>query len=444
MNLYGHLQRFEPLIAGQWRWITFAVVAGGLSLAVWAICSRRWRRDGVRRCERCRHPFDPSASFGDAGLRCTECGGVTPDERAALRRRGRAPVVAAGLAIAILAATPVLLWHGAHLLVARLVLPRWVVVESARLPGGLAIALEGDPLQHWLGWMPNPWPGAWDGMFFEHIPDADPPSRSAWPQEWRLRLAGPGGSTVLPRELVGHARPVFGALASESMPVVGAPGFGGALAPDGSCTLLIGSPNAGSGGGIEWHEVIMAADAPSIVDLGFGTWDQPAGVPDWTFERRCHGFRYQMVPGVYLSDWDVTCSWDPGTRTWRADLARMRRALRSDFLDEMARDANEALAQCVAEGAVMTDEGLGFDPEPPKSLDLPCPALVGAISRGVLEHVFTGNGSGWRDWVVSAWPAAAGTHVRDKFIERMSGTIEDCECGTVLRELNRREGGVWP
>jgi hypothetical protein len=444
VNLYGHLQRIEPIIAGPWRWVTFAVVAGGLLLAAWAICSRRWRRDGVRRCERCRHPFDPGASFGAAGLRCNECGSVTPDERAALSRRGRAPVVAVGLVIAIVAAMPVLLWHGVHLLVARLVLPRWVTVEAATLPSGHVIALEGDPLQAWLRWAPNAWPGAWDGMFFEPVPDSDPPARVAWPRPWRLRVTGPGGSTVLPEAAGGHVRPVFGTMASESMPPAGTPGFGGALAPDGSGAFVVGVPNTGSGGGIEWHEVQLAGDGASVREIGWGMWDQPVLDGEWTFERRCHGFKYEMVPGVFLSDWDVTCAWDAGTRSWRADPSRMRRALRADFLDEMAHEARQGLDECLAGGTRVDDGGLEFAPDPSRTSDLPCPAMVGAISRGVMEHVFTGNAAGWRAWVRSVWPEAAGLRVRDAFIERMTHTIQECECAEVLRALNGVEGHLRP
>ncbi|MFM8873547.1 MAG: hypothetical protein ACKOJI_09405, partial [Phycisphaerales bacterium] len=110
MTIYDRLQPLEPFLAGPWRWVTYAVIGVGLSLAVWAACTKKWHPDGVRRCVRCRHPFDPKASFG-GGLRCSECGHMAATEREALRRRGRGWMVACGVMVALSAAIPLGLWN---------------------------------------------------------------------------------------------------------------------------------------------------------------------------------------------------------------------------------------------------------------------------------------------------------------------------------------------
>ena len=443
MTIYDRLQPLEPFLAGPWRWLSYAVIAGGLALSVWAACSRRWRPDGVRRCVRCRHPFDPKAAFG-AGMRCSECGHVTPTEREALRRRGGGWVVASGVAVALVAAVPLGLWNSMHLWVARIVLPRWVVVESATFADGSTVVLEGDPLQAWFGWEPNPWPEAWDGMFFEWIEGSDPPVRLGWPQPWRMTVRGPGGSTVIDPNAVGFVRPMFGATGERSMPSVGSPGFGEALAPGGACSLVIGQPNPGSGGGTEWHEIRLSRGVPTSVPIGWGWWERSATTGAWTFERRCHGFRYEVVPGVHLSDWDITCSWDASSGTWTADPALMRRPVRADFLAEMARDADAALRECAEDGLATGGDGIAVDARRRTGGFLPCPAMVGSISRGVLEHVFTGNAAAWKDWVESAWPAAAGAPLREAFMARMQAMIDECECADVLRALSAPAETVAP
>lgn len=425
MTIYDRLQSLEPFLSGPWRWATYAVVALGLALAAWAALSGRWRPDGVRRCAWCRHAFGPQEAFERGGARCSECGRVTATERAALRRRGRARAVLLGAAIAAMAAVPLLAWHGVHLLVARALLPRWVAVEQATLPDGTSIALDADPVQAWLGWAPNHRDGAWDGMFLEWIEGSDPPMRRGWPQPWRMRLSAAGASTVLDVTVVGHVRPVFGALAAADMPGAGSPGFGAPLAPDGACTVVIGMPNPGSGGGIEWHEVRAGGDAPTTVPIGWGRWQGPGPDGSWTFLRRCTGFRYELVPGAYLDDGEVACAWHPDARAWRADPARMRRPLRTDALAEASRQAHEAARGC----------------GDPASASQACPELVAAIARGVLEHVFSGNGAGWRAWAIASWPDEAGGASRDAFIGRMESLVAGCECAEDLRALEAASSG---
>ncbi|MFM9181354.1 MAG: hypothetical protein ACKOV8_08955, partial [Phycisphaerales bacterium] len=115
-----------------------------------------------------------------------------------------------------------------------------MVVESATFADGSTVLLEGDPLQAWLEWEPNLADEAWDGMFFEWIEGSDPPVRTEWPQPWRMTIRGPHGSIVLDSETVGFVRPMFGATGERSMPPVGSPGFGDALAPGGACAVVIG------------------------------------------------------------------------------------------------------------------------------------------------------------------------------------------------------------
>lgn len=444
MTIYDRLQPLEPFFAGPWRWVTYAVIGVGLSLAVWAACTRRWRTDGVRRCVRCRHPFDPKASFGD-GLRCSECGHVTATERQALRRRGRGWVAACGVMVALAAAIPLGLWNAVHLWVARTVLPRWVMVESATFADGSTVVLEGDPLQAWLEWEPNPLSdAAWDGMFFEWIEGSDPPVRLEWPRPWRMTVRGPGGTILLDPNAVGFVRPMFGAVGEWSMPPVGSPGFGGALAPGGACAVVIGQPNPGSGGGVEWHEIRVAQGVPTVVPIGWGWWERSDTTGAWTFERRCHGFRYEVVPGVHLSDWNITCSWDAATGTWAADPALMRRPVRADILAELASEAASGFRQCVGDGMAMGEDGVTFDASRRTSGFLPCPEMVGAMARGVIEHVFTGNAAAWRAWVDSAWPAEAGIPLREAFAARMQGMVDQCECADALRALNAPAGENAP
>lgn len=439
MTIYDRLQPLEPFLAGPWRWVTYALIGVGLSLAVWAACARRWRPDGVRRCVRCRHPFDPKAAFG-GGLRCSECGHVTVTEREALRRRGRGWVVASGVMVALAAAIPLGIWNMVHLWMARTVLPRWVAVESATFAGGSTVALEGDPLQAWLGWEPNPADGVWgDGWFFDWIEGSDPPVRG-WPQPWRMTVRGPGGTIVLGPDVVGFVRPIFGATGDRSMPPVGSPGFGDALAPGGACTVVIGQPNPGSGMGTEWHEVRVMQGVPTAVHIGWGWWKRSDRTGAWTFERRCYGFRYEMAPGVNLSDWDITCSWDAATGTWAADLALMRRPVRADILAELAREAQSGVRQCIGDGMEVREDGVAFDARRGTSGFLPCPEMVGAMARGVIEHVFTGNAAGWRSWVDSAWPPEAGIPLREAFAARMQRMVDQCECADVLRALNAMGG----
>ncbi|MBU3684186.1 MAG: hypothetical protein FGM39_09295 [Phycisphaerales bacterium] len=444
MTIYDRLQPLEPFLSGPWTWVTHAVIAAGLALAVWATCSRRWRPDGVRRCVRCRHPFDPNAAFGD-GLRCSECGQVTSSERDALRRRGRGWAVGSGVALALVAAIPLGLWNAVHLWVARSVLSRWVVVESATFADGLTVVLEGDPLQAWLGWEPNPWSDAvWDGMFFEWIEGSDPPVRLGWPQPWRMTVRGVAGSNVLHSDTVGFVRPMFGAAGEQSMPSVGSPGFGDALAPGGACTVVIGQPNPGSGGGVEWHEIRIVQGMPTVVPIGWGWWERSDASGAWTFERRCHGFRYEVVPGVHLSDWDVTCSWDAADGSWRPDPALMRRPVRADILAELAREAEAGFRQCVERGMELGDDGVVFDARRGTGGFLPCPEMVGAVARGAIEHVFTGNAGAWRAWVESAWPPEAGVPLRAAFMARMQRMVDECECADVLRALNAPVEAVAP
>jgi hypothetical protein len=339
--------------------------------------------------------------------------------------------------VALVAAISLGLWNAVHLWVARTVLPRWVSVESATFADGSTLVLEGDPLQAWLAWEPNPWSEtAWDGMFLEWGEVADPPSRTAWPQPWRMTIRGPGGSTVLDSETVGFVRPMFGATGERSMPPVGSPGFGDALAPGGACAVVIGQPNPGSGGGVEWHEIRVMQGVPAVVPIGWGWWERSDRTGAWTFERRCHGFRYEVVPGVHLSDWDITCSWDAATGTWAADPELMRRPVRADILAELAREARTGVRQCIGDGMDMDEDGVDFDSSRSTSGFLPCPEMVGAMARGVIEHVFTGNAAGWRSWVGSAWPPEAGVPLREAFAARMQRMVDQCECADVLRALN--------
>jgi hypothetical protein len=147
---------------------------------------------------------------------------------------------------------------------------------------------------------------------------------------------------------------------------------------------------------------------------------------------------------VHLSDWNITCSWDAATGTWAADPALMRRPVRADFLAELASEAASGFRQCVGDGMAMGEDGVTFDASRRTSGFLPCPEMVGAMARGVIEHVFTGNAAAWRAWVDSAWPAEAGIPLREAFAARMQGMVDQCECADALRALNAPAGENAP
>ena len=153
--LYNRLDALSPVFEGPWRWAMFAAIAVPVLVIAWALLGRRWRPDGVRRCPRCAHEFDPTASFAaPEGVRCGECGAVTHDARRALRRRGRWAVAAIAAASAVVLATPYLLWQGAHAVVAAVLLPRWVACERAAPADGIVVVHQVDPVHAWLGWDP--------------------------------------------------------------------------------------------------------------------------------------------------------------------------------------------------------------------------------------------------------------------------------------------------
>ena len=143
MSIYAWLAPLAPYLAGEWRWLGYAVIALPLCVALWAVFGRRWRSDGVRRCTKCSHAFDPAERFDrEAGVRCTECGHVLRTEAAALARRGRAQVFVAGVAAAVLLALPLMAWHSVHVFLARALLPRWVTMQRADFPNGLVLVEE--------------------------------------------------------------------------------------------------------------------------------------------------------------------------------------------------------------------------------------------------------------------------------------------------------------
>lgn len=432
---YELLEPLAPFIGGEMRWIAYACVAAPLGAVAWAWFGRRWQPDGIRRCPRCGHRLDPSAAFEDpGGIRCPECGVVASCERRTLRRAGRRRLAAAGLLAAVAAALPLLAWHGVHVFLARSLLPRWVTAQRADFPGGLVMVEEVDPVQAWFGWFPNPADGAWQGNFFDTPEGAGLGGAGTWPERARLR------AWIDPRHpaVVGRTGPFsFGAvpdpsLESGRMPPVGSPGFGSDIDGDGSPDVVVGQVNVGSAGGIDyWLVELPEAGAdqgapPRAAGIGLGRFvREPSG--SWAFLRRCHGFRYALVPGYAMQDPEIPCTWDAAAHAWRPDARRARRPADRARLAASAERAAQAHAQCA--GDASPDDGTpgGF---------LRCPGLIAAMSEGVVELVVSGHGSEWEGWVLRAWPAGASPELRALYLDRMRRAIDESECGGFLRALN--------
>lgn len=462
--MYEHLEPLAPILGGEWRWVAYAAIAAPLGIAAWGILGKRWNPDGVRRCPRCGHQFDPSTRIapGD-GVRCSECGASVATEHAALRRTGRRRLVGAAVAASLALALPLLAWHSVHVFLARTLLPRWMTAQRAEFPGGLVLVEEVDPLQEWLGWDPNPADGAWHGHFEDPPEGSASADLTAWPERRRLR-AWIGSGRPMVASYVGPF--TFGAEFAPAaplgrMPPVGAPGFGGDITGDGLPDIVVGEMNVGSGGGIEWFRIEAPegpgapGEPPVVVGVGHGLFHRDAGAGRWSFMMRCHGFRYTLTPGYALQDPSVACSWDDGRRAWIPDARLMRRPPDRARLADCLERARQGYLQCehaAAEQGDGADGGaspgaaaraaLGDLREGKMSIGqfLPCPGVVAAMTEGALELVTSGNGAEWEGWVRLAWPSADAAGFRDRYLAAMRGALETCECSDFLRSLNAPAG----
>ena len=437
MTIYERLLPLEPVLAGPWRWLAFVAVLLPLAATAWAVFGARWRPDGVLRCPRCQHAFAPGTRFGSVeGAHCTECGASVASERAALARRGRGALVAGGILASAALAAPLLAWHSGHVFLARTLLPRWVEVGRAQFGNGLVVSHEVDPVQHFLGWTPNPREGSGQGRFHDAPAAGDDGAAGArWPDRMRVvawMAATPGAPAAFASmgPVIFGADPASSEEAPERMPAEGSPGWGGDITGDAGPDAVFGQPNIGSGGGILWFSIVPPGNeggAPAIVEVGNGRFLKDPVRGDWVFDRDCHGFRYALVPGYYLRDPSVPCAWDQVRGEWRADIARMRRAVDHAALGRHASGAAAAWEQCAA--AAPRAQG-GASPVGE------CPGMLHHLVEGALEFVATGHGVGWQPWVESAWPGSAPRSLRDRFIADFRAALERCECSAALRELN--------
>jgi hypothetical protein len=471
MSVYAWLAPLAPYLAGEWRWLGYALIALPQCVALWAVFGRRWRPDGVRRCTKCSHAFDPAERFDRAeGVRCTECGHVVRTEAAALARRGRAQVFVAGVAAAVLLAVPLMAWHSVHVFLARAILPRWVIMQRADFPNGLVLVEEVDPVQQLLDWAPNPDGSAWQANFFDY----DVPDRVTggfffpcgnyhpWPDRWRVRAwkdpAHPSDMRHMgPCQFGVEFTANDGSPLGGTMPAVGAPGFGSDITGDGEPDVILGELNTGSGGGITWIRITPPEEAaqdggPSFSVIGMGMFRRDEAHGDWVFMSTCHGFRYMFAPGAAgVRDPEILCTWDPLRRSWAPDSSRMRREPERALLAREAAEATRAWDEC-ERFAVDGDDGGPIDES---TLDAAsrarlealrdagasgrfnnsCPGLKVHMLAGVVELVTTGHGAEWEAWVRMAWPPRAGDSYREWFVASMRQALETCECSEVLREL---------
>ena len=461
MSVYAWLAPLAPYLAGEWRWLGYALIALPLCMALWAGFGRRWRPDGVRRCTKCSHAFDPVERFDrEAGVRCTECGHVVRTEAAALSRRGRERLFVAGILAAFLVSLPLLAWHSVHVFLARAILPRWVTTQRAEFPNGLVLVQEIDPVQNVLDWAPNPDSSAWQANFDEPVGDGS--ANTMWPDHWRLRAwTDPAHPSVT--SYVGPCQ--FGVEFAASnwsplggtMPTVGAPGFGSDITGDGEPDVIVGELNTGSGGRITWMRITLPEEAaqqggPSFSVIGMGVFRRDEARGDWVFMSTCHGFRYMFAPGAAgVRDPEILCTWDPLRRSWAPDASRMRHEPERALLARAAAEAARAWDEC-ERFAVDGDDGGPIDESTLDAasrarlqalrdagasgrFDRSCPGLMVHMVAGVAELATTGHGAEWEEWVRMAWPPRAGEAYREHFMATMRQTFRTCECTEVLRDL---------
>jgi hypothetical protein len=432
-QIYELLSHIEPVLVGPWRWALYAAIAAGLVTALWTAIGRRWRSDGVRRCPKCAHTVDPTARIDPvAGLRCSECGTVAHRERELLRMHGRRRTAAAGIAVALLLATPLFFWHNGPIFVARTLLPRWWTLESARMPDGLLLVHQVDPVQ-WMELEPNSAASAAKGGFEDTLPQpagSNAPPTLVYPERERLLLGLHDGT---PEPLPLHGPFAFGLDGRDGrMPAVGTPGFGGDIDGDGAPDLIVGQVNVGSGGGTWWSRLVPAETPDArVLTCGpgrgyFARADDGAILFHWIVP----GFRYTLVPGAFLADPDVPCEPDPATHAWKPAAARMRRMVDRAAIAQATREVKEAYERCGAAPSSGTQVNLAGT----ASVLQRCPEMIAPLARIVVEMVFTGNEAQWEEFVRIAWPGDPGD--RDAFLYEMRRAIESCDARPFLRTLN--------
>jgi hypothetical protein len=192
--------------------------------------------------------------------------------------------------------------------------------------------------------------------------------------------------------------------------------------------------------------------------IGVGMFQRDTANSGWIFMSVCHGFRYGMTPGAFCNDPLIACTWNAERHAWIPNVERMRRDPDRKALAKHAAAALDFYRECLADVADMTAGSTVNDPTSETTAGdhdpaaaalealrngragmgdfLPCPAMIGSLSAGVLELLTSGHGAEWEEWVRLAWPTEATASFRDRFIADMRRTIETCECATSLRELN--------
>lgn len=360
----------------------------------------------------------------------------------------------AALVIALVTGLPWAAWNSIPVIVARVVLPRWVAIERVELPDGVTLVREVDPVQRWLGWRPNPH-GGWSGTFFDLRPDG---TRTRRPDEERLTILDHGTPTSWSvEEMIGSPPYQLGTQGEEgefltrgpwAMPTVGSPGFGADAGPPGSGSLFIAAIDFRVFA-LRWISVARPAGGAGplvATPIGPGDFWQEEGTGVWLFERVCESDQYPFGEYFMQDRLTLILSWDSRTGAWAPDLERMRRPLKPDLLVEMTVSAERAYDECLESERRRRDE-LGNDKQSEQEFaawlaggasdePLPCADMLSPLVRGILYMTATGHGSEWETWIGASWPKRASAEFRDRFIREMRETLKQCDCASVLDELN--------
>lgn len=452
-SVCDHLVPIAPLLEGPWVSLTLAAGAGSLATLWWTAFGRRWRPDGLKRCIHCRHRFPPNADFSaKCALVCNECGRVTKSARSALRRPGRRLLASVAIAATLAFLGPLAIWNSAHIVLARMVLPRWVTAERAEFPNGLQLVRQVDPVQCWLNWSPNPYRGWPDSLGYllglERGPLSEPRSRLMTCVEGHLEfLSGVDSQTsgVYCFGMDCHDRPWS---VDWTFPSVGEPGFGSGFPSPNGEVIFIGRYDYDSHA---WRRFALTLDKPAstvpmLREVGQGYfWRTPAN-DGWRFFRQCN---CPELASVELRDFrapglDIAYVWDTAQGQWLPDLPGMHRPVDEETLTLARTEAELVFDECELDYRAYIARFEEPEDQPRmiaewraggSEYDVPCGAMLRELLGGVFELIASGHGTEWESWVHSAWPSKSTPQYRDKFIAEVRRGLAASDCAELIRAL---------